>query len=491
MDKQTVEKILGTLDTVSKGVEAMKVEVASTKEGLTALKTDVEKRLAEDRMPLRVDDLGTPILGAPAVIKGEMGSGHRPLRIINIVKAMINKDWGFAKEERDVSDRLVAAGYFKAHDGGVLFPFAPHHIPDEHKSLREEVLKRLPVYVDPGEFAHHLKQHPAIAKAYGLVEKDLKLGDDTLGGYLVQTTQRDSVIDLMRNMVVMQRAGAQEIPLPPSGNTTWPKLASDPTFAWGDPDRSSAIGVSNITFDVLRLRGKQMIGAMALPNDLIRYSSPSVELIARTSLASAAAVAEDLAWLEGAGTDLEPKGLTNYPFSVAETPTRGSITLHVAGTVGGSGNTFTPEDVATMMALYEESNDPSQATAWIMRPRMWSSIKNRRADAVTANDAKGPFLFPVSRGDMGRAPERRLDDVPVLTTLQAQRDRVKVATNLVYILVGNFSRWIIARSGALELAASEHVRFLQDQTVLKAILRGDAGPSHESSFCITDTLLQS
>jgi len=143
------------------------------------------------------------------------------------------------------------------------------------------------------------------------------------------------------------------------------------------------------------------------------------------------------------------------------------------------------------MALYEESNDPTMATAWIMRPRMWSSIKNRRADAVSANDQKGPFLFPISRGDMGRAPERRLDDVTVLTTLQAQRDRVKSATNLVYIIVGNFNRWVIARSGALELAASEHVRFLQDQTVLKAILRGDAGPTHEQSFVICDTLLQS
>ena len=484
-------KIIQTLDSLSQAVEGLRGEVTGMKDTVTTLKADVDKRLAGGGDPVRTDDQGRPITGPPAIIKGESGNDSRPLYITNVIKALRTESWEYAKAEKDISDRLIAAGYHRAELGGTMFPLAPELIPDDHAALRDECQKRLSLGTDPGELARVLKRYPALAKSLFGVEKDLKLGDDTLGGFLVPVTQADRVIDLLRNRVVMQRAGAMEIPLPPSGNTTWPKLASDPTFSWGDPDRASAVNPSNITFDVLRLRGKQLIGAMAIPNDLIRYSSPSVELIARTALSAAAAVAEDLAWLEGAGTDLEPKGLTNYEFSTAETPTRGRVTLHVAGTVGASGNTFEPEDVATMIGLYEESNDPDQATAWIMRPLMWAAVQNRRADAVSANDKKGPYMFPVSRGDMGRAPEKRLQDIPVLTTLQAKRDRVKVATNLVYLIVGNFRRWIIARSGALELAASEHVRFLQDQTVLKAILRADGGLQHESSFVLTDTLVQS
>ena len=32
-------------------------------------------------------------------------------------------------------------------------------------------------------------------------------------------------------------------------------------------------------------------------------------------------------------------------------------------------------------------------TAWVMRKAMFAALMNRRADAVTAADGKGPFLF--------------------------------------------------------------------------------------------------
>ncbi len=486
-------EVLDTLKAVASSIDGIKTDLATQKGEIASLKVEAEKRAKADNAPIRSDDAGNPI-GAPMVIKGELGGDSRPLYIVNVIKAMLLKDWGMAKEEKAMSDRLIQAGYLPHSMGGVMLPMAPELMPDEHKSLREECQKRIRLHTDPGELAYRLRQMPQVAKAFGLVEKDLKLGDDTLGGFLVPTTQSDRVIDLLRNRVVMQRAGAQEIPLPPNGNITWPKLASDPTFSWGTPDRSSAESPTDIIFDVLRLRAKQLFGSMAIPNDLIRYSSPSVELIARMALASAGAVAEDSAWLHGAGTDLEPKGLLNYPFSTAETPTRGKLTLHVAGTVAADGNTMTADDIATILALYEESNDPDQPTGWIMRPRMWAAITNRRSKVWdgSAASAVGPYDFPVSRGAMGNSPEKRLQDVPVFTTLQSKNNRAKgSATNLVTIILGNFNRWMIARSGALELAASEHVRFLQDQTVLKAILRSDAGPAYESSFVVTDTLLQS
>jgi HK97 family phage major capsid protein len=485
------EKVIETLQAVAGSLEGIKATLATQGGEIATLKAEVEKRAKADNAPIRVDDAGHPIIGTPAVIKN-IGGDSRPLYVTNVIKAMLMKDWGMAKEEKAMSDRLVAAGYSPHSLGGVMLPMAPELMPDDCAPLREECHKRMHIGVDPGELAHTLRRFPQVAKAFGMVEKDLKLGDDTLGGFLVPTTQADRIIDLLRNRVVMQRAGAQEIPLPPSGNTTWPKLASDPTFAWGDADRTGNITPSDVKFDVLRLRAKQLIGSMAIPNDLIRYSSPSVELIARTALAAAAAVAEDLAGLHGAGTDQEPKGLLNYPLSTAETPTRGKVTLHVAGTTGGSGDTLTSDDIATILALYEESNDPDQPTGWIMRPRMWAAITNRRSKVWdgSAASAVGPYDFPVSRGALGNAPQKRLQDVDVFTTLQAKNNRVKSATNLVYILFGNFNRWVIARSGAMELAASEHVRFLQDQTVLKAILRSDCGPTHEESFILTDVLLQ-
>lgn len=476
------------LEKVVTAIESLGGAVSAVKGGVEALGTrmdSVEKGLK----PIFADDNGQPV-GAPAIVKS-LGQS-KPLYLMNVIKAIQQKDWGLAPEERNISDRLEKAGYAKSNQGGVMFPLAPELIPDDAADLREEVSKRMSLSIDHGELAYLCKKFPQVARMFDVIQKDLAIGTDTLGGYLVPSVQSDRVIDLLRNREVFMRAGAREVPLPPSGATPWPKLSTDPTFTWGDPDRSTNISTSNLGFDMLRLRAKQLVGAIAIPNALIRFSAPSVELVARNALAVAAAIAEDLAWLEGAGSELEPKGITNYGFSAADVPTRGKVSLHVAATVAANGNTFEPEDIALMLARYEEGKDPDQPTAWVMRPSLWAAIQNRRADAVSANDKKGPFMFPVSRGDFGRAPEKRLQDIPVLTTLQAQADRVKGSgTTLQYILLGNFSRWMIGRSGALELAASEHVRFLQDQTVLKAILYADAGPEHEESFVVTDTLLNS
>ena len=185
------------------------------------------------------------------------------------------------------------------------------------------------------------------------------------------------------------QAGATEIALPPTGNISYPRLTSDPSFSYTDPDAQTDMNTSNIGTGVVRLMAKQLRGAVTIPNDLLRYSSPSVELVVRNALARKGALAEDNAFLENPGSSIAPKGLLSYPQSTAETPTPGRLTLHVASTTGTNGDTFAPEDVALIQALYEESNDDDPATAWLMRPLFWSRIRNKRADAVTAGQTPG------------------------------------------------------------------------------------------------------
>lgn len=472
---------LGGIET---GIKEVKDNQVKADERLTTVEGQLKKGAPEYK-----DDVGKHIAG-PWVTSGPINKDSQPLMITNIVRALKAEDWGLAKEERAVNDELRKMGYVASTMGGILFPLAPEHIPDEFAEQRSYIAKRLTLEaVDYGEIAWLCKRYPSIAKAFDLMYKDLKLGDDTLGGFLVPIVQADRVIDLLRNRVVVQRAGATEIALPPSGNITWPKATSDPSFSYGDPDRTADIGITDATFGALRFTAKQLSGAIAIPNDLIRFSSPSVEVVVRQMMAARAAVVEDAAYLQGLGTSFEPKGVLNHDTSL--TPgTPGKVTLHVAATVNTNGDTFEPEDVANMVAKHEESNDPDGPTAWIMRPLLWAAIINRRADAAVAGDKKGPFIFPVTRGDAGRMPEKRLLDIPVLTTKQSPNDRVKGSgTDLSVIFLANWRRAIIARSGTMELAASEHVRFLRDQTVIKGILRSDFGLEFEESFVLVDDLL--
>src|SRR5262245_9104007 len=448
---------------------------------------------------------------APGIIaSGTRNQSSRPLKITNIFKATYAAGSAhnlavfrqYADEEYSISERLKGLGYQSETMGGWLFPLGDELLVEptfesgkkqaEFEDLRREVKDRLAVSYDPGEIGWMLKRFPAFAQDLGVERKDLALSDDTLGGYLVPMAQAGRIIDLLRNLSVMMRAGAQEFALPPSGNITLPRLTSDPAFAYTDPDATTDMSTSNLGTGVVRLLAKSLRGAVTIPNDLIRYSTPSVELVVRSALASKAAIAEDFAFLEGPGSSIAPKGLLNYPLSAAEIPAINKLTLHVATTVAANGDTFEPEDVAKIIALYYLGNDPDPPSAWVMRPLMWSGIQNRRTDAATAGDKKGHFMFPLDRGTNRSEIPQALGGFPVVASAQPSNNRVKGSgTNLVYILFGNFRRMQIGRAGVIELAVSEHVKFLQDKTIIRAILRSDMGLEHEESFVFTDTLLES
>jgi HK97 family phage major capsid protein len=435
---------------------------------------------------------------APAQVS-RRGGESQPLMVSHLWRAVMAGGMGnraaletFAPEELKMADRLRAAGYQSEHLGSVLFPLGPELVMDpvdekgqktgDLSTLRKELGERLRLSsLDPGEIGWLAKRRP---EAFGLERKDLALGDDTLGGYLVPSTQAGTVFDLFRARSTVMRAGATMAPLPPSGNITYPRLTADPSFSWADPDSTSDASTSNIGLGVVRLIAKSLRGYVTIPNDLLRYSSPSVELLVRAALAAKAAVGFDDAALQGPGSSLQPKGLINYSLSSAETPAVGKLTLHNV-----TSNTFEPEDVMKVLGLYALGDDPDQATGWIMRPLMWAAIANRRSDAATANDKKGPFMFWTSRGQLAQQVPEALGGYPVFVSSKVSKTRGG-GTN-TFILFGNFARLLVGMSGAIELAVSEHVKFLQDKTIIRAVLRGDAGPSHEQSFVFTDDVAES
>lgn len=483
--------------------------VEAIQDGFAALKTHLDRALSTiahreppttaPPEPERRDATGKPFRwgSAPMLMR------RRPdaLWVSNLLRAAVaggtpHAISQYAAGEWEMHERLVKLGYHTQTLSGVLFPLGSTLLMADDPTadlgrLRTEIQERMALQLDPGELAWTLKRLPEAARMLGVTQKDLQMGDDTLGGYLVPITQADEIIDLLRPRVAVARAGAREIPLPPTGNLTYPRLTADPSFAWGDPDTTVDATSSNAQFGVVRLQARPLRGWVTIPNDLIRYSTPSVEAIIRNALAMRAAVAEDLAWLEGRGNALEPTGIIRHPTSTAEQPATGKLTLHLATTTGANGDTFEPEDPMKMLGLYYTGNDPDPATGWIMRPMMWAAIANRRADAVTANDRRGPFMFWTTRGGMGDLVPERLVNIPVYVTTSVSNTRTKgTGSNLTYVLLGNFQRVLIGRVGTIELAVSEHVRFFQDKTVVRGVLRADMGLEHEESFVLCDQLVE-
>jgi HK97 family phage major capsid protein len=195
-------------------------------------------------------------------------------------------------------------------------------------------------------------------------------------------------------------------------------------------------------------------------------------------MARAAALKADLAMLEGTG-GTQIKGLITYS----------GIATHTASSPGTNGDTFQPADVALMESKLPDAVDAP--SAWVMRKAMFAALMNRRADAVSASDGKGPFML--------RGPTQTPSALPgelygtrVVRSAQVSAARVKGSgTNLTYILLGYFPDWVVARMGVMEFLASGlgDTALQNDQTVLRGIQHIDAGPRQAASFVLCDQLI--
>jgi HK97 family phage major capsid protein len=417
----------------------------------------------------------------PWVTSGPVGqdsAGYSVLKAAAFALGYLSPDQ--AKEEIHIHQQLrdLYQTYgFVPHCGhqSFLVPLASAHLPafeSRGQRLQQEIRDKMTAHrhrFDPDEASW-------IARRIQPRHKALGVGNDRDGGALVGFPTLGELIDLQRNLEAFAQAGAQEIALPPNGRIQFPKLTGGSVAYW--VGEGSSITESQPSTGSLDLQAKKLGIFVKVNNELLRFASPSAEGLIRFDMARVAALRADLAMLEGTG-GTQIKGLLTYP----------DLTLHTASTVQANGDRFEPQDVAKMEAKLPDAI--ATPTAWVMRKEMYAAIMNRRADAITENDAGGPFLFHPSRS-AAEAPPSELYGTKVVRTSQVSRTRVKGSSNnLTYILLGYFPDWIVARSGVMEFLASGlgDSALQNDQTYLRGIQHLDAGPRHAASFVFCDQLV--
>jgi HK97 family phage major capsid protein len=426
--------------------------------------------------PFRTTEVNRKVPWATSGAVGRDSAGYSVLKAAAYALGYVGPDQ--AKEEIHTHHQLrdLYASYgFLPHHGqqSFLVPLASAHLPafDPHAGrLRDELHQKMTAHAD--------KFDPDEADWIGRRVKVKALGtaSDLAGGSLVRLPVLGELIDLQRNLEAFAAAGAQEIALPANGRIQFPRLTGGSTAYWvgeGSPITESQPATGN-----LDLQAKKLGVFVKLNNELLRFASPSAEGLVRFDMARSAAVKADLAMLEGTG-GTQIKGLLTYT----------GITPHTAGTTGANGDTFTPADVAAMEAKLPDAVDAP--TAWVMRKQMFAALMNRRADAVSANDGKGPFLFRDGRS-AAAAPPAELYGTRVVRSTQVSAGRTKgTGTALSYVLLGYFPDWIVARLGVMEFLASGHgdTALQNDMTYLRGIQHIDAGPRQPGSFVLCDQLL--
>lgn len=440
------------------------------------------RRLGTGQVVPLGDPRGTRLGGgsAPGVIHSR---GESAYSLTKAMRSVFARDKSLAPLEWALSEKLEQLGYHSVAQGMQiplgLDVWTPAGREPEAEALNAEIKSLFPpLVVDPEEVSWLVRKMGA---------KAMDPLDASGGGSLVAFPAQGPMIDALRAASVALRAGAYPVPLPPQGSIAFPRLMADASFTWGPPS-NIAIDGSEPDTGVLTMTAKKASALVLIPQDLVRYSLTAAEVMVRQSLTKRGALTLDLAALEGSGGTLAPMGISNYPRSSADEVTLDCVTLHIAKGVGASGDRFDPSDVLAMIANVEEAN--TSPTGFILRPRMWSGILNARADAVVTGDGAGLFLFSVSRGAVDAAMPSALSGVPVYTSTQVSRARVKGSgSGLTYIVCGDWSKLYVGQGAAVEITASTDYKFAEDQLALKAILRADTGAAWPQAFTLCDQLL--
>jgi len=328
---------------------------------------------------------------------------------------------------------------------------------------------------DPDEIAYY-------AKKFG-VEKTLSWIDESLGGTLVPPPQQMELIELLRNNTALLLAGASEISMPPNGRAIWPRQTAAAQGFWlgeGQPGTES----DQATGDLI-LTAKKAAAFTRVNNELFKWAGINAEQFVRNDLSKVLALLFDKAGLEGVGSNFSPKGLINYA----------NITNYAASVTGANGNTLSPQDIYLMIAAVFGKN--ANFTSWVCRPELWGLIQSARWSTITAGDQAGGFVWGLLRAAADEAGIQRgadwhLGGYKMVQSTNVSNTRAKgSATNLSYILGGDFPDLKMAMSGVVEIALSTQgdAVFLADQTMIRAINFCDLAPAHEASFVFCDTVI--
>jgi len=384
--------------------------------------------------------------GAPGIIPPDVRKASRPYSFNRLFKAIISGDWSEAKNEYEMHLWMKKLGY---GDGsvGYLAPINSRSLQDVTEEERAQIKSVMT------EGCTHKGTH-RLAKALGE-------GTDTAGGFLVQPEYAAEIIDLIRAKAVVQAAGAREIPLPKSGQLLIPKITGSATAIWLGENQEGT--ESEETFGMLHLIAKKLMTLLLVSNELVADSTPDAEAVVRDDIGKVTALAEDLAFIQGAGTSTEPKGIAN----------NSGVTLLA---LGANGAVPGFDNLSSLIDLVE-ANDATDLKM-ITSPRLKHVFR-------TIKDSNSKYIY-TEPGTPGMIQSMPLYwGIPVFYTSQIPINLVKGgASNCTRIIVGMFSEAVIGRKAVIEFSATKEGKtlFKADQTMIKAISRVDFGLRTENVF---------
>jgi HK97 family phage major capsid protein len=287
-----------------------------------------------------------------------------------------------------------------------------------------------------------------------LAMKDVTVGTDSQGGYLVDSTlMAGSFIDLLQNSMKVKDMGATVLDNL-VGDIAIPSQATGATAAWeGENDAGSE---SSPTFGQVALTPNRIGTYTEVSKKLLVQSSLSVELLIRKLLADSIALGIDLAALHGTGSGDQPTGIA---------ATSG------IGSVAGGTNGLAPA---------------------------WSHIVELETDVAVANGDVGKMGYLTNAKVRGKLKQvftnATYGEIPLWKDNQVNGYRAEVSNQVSSTLTkgtsdvcsalffGNWADLLCAFWGGLDMVIDPYTLATTNLTRITANTYADVGVRHAASF---------
>jgi len=298
-------------------------------------------------------------------------------------------------------ETLIEKGSTEANEAAEVLKEQITALEDQHNTMKEEMKKYEKVLI-PGlkdelekkdfNFAAFIraaaKQKKGHENAWGDAEyekeildihaknmsqiynKDMRAGDGTEGGYLIPDEVSSDLVGLTIANMAVQKMGTTTL-TGLIGELPIPRQTARNTGYWvGETETPTE---SSITFDLFTLRPKKAAAYTRFSNRLLYQTRGLINTLVRESIADALALTIDLGFLNGTGSDSQPKGLLRQT-GMTTTPNQSTTAAR-----------FRIDKAASMIQAIDVANELIDGGnfGFIMRPEVQGGMRRERVPQFT------------------------------------------------------------------------------------------------------------
>jgi HK97 family phage major capsid protein len=298
----------------------------------------------------------------------------------------------------------------------------------------------------------------------------------TPGSYLVPTIQADKIIEILGRGGVLRASGATMWPMTNVQTLNIPTETAEPNVEYLAPNATQS--ASDPNFGQISLSLKTRRSLVAIPNELLKVSTPAVDAVITGLFGKAFAKSEDLAFFQG---------IASGPTSVLTAA--GTTTINQAGA--------NPAYTDLLAVLSAFSTAEGENGSWYIHPTVFFKKilglvdSNNRPIVTGYND-----LLNSSTANSAFVGQQAGNAGPVKFTLLGHPvylsaripTHVGSGSATSYILFTNPAYVHVGDDNGIEVAISAERFFDSNQTAIRAVSRHDFGYSNQAAIVLLENV---